>query len=419
MNILDQIHLQNPWYRNRAFRPAEEKLPKRNAFDDLWADITNLRQIISISGLRRVGKSTLIKQIINSLLENKTDPYKILYFSFDQPTILEEKDTLEKIITLYLKEILNKDIYKIKQKVYIFLDEIQLIPFWQDIVKRYYDISPNLKFIVSGSASLLISSKSKESLAGRIFEKKLSPLTFSEYKKLSKNRDFEEFLNFGQFPELLDINDNLKKIEYLKEGVISKVLEVDIVKTYGVRKISDFERLFWSLLPNCGQIIDSSRLMSDLGFKKATLFKYLKVLEQSLLINKVLNFSGSFRSEKRLLRKLYPGSSNFLSVISDPVNSGFKAETYVSSLLSSLNGSFYLYKIRDKEIDFILPERKTVIEVKYHEKIHKSDFQNKKSYNKKKKYRGIMVTKNKEQEFQDEDFTLIPIEEFEQKLTTI
>ena len=221
MNILDQIHLQNPWYRNRAFRPAEEKLPKRNAFDDLWADITNLRQIISISGLRRVGKSTLIKQIINSLLENKTDPYKILYFSFDQPTILEEKDTLEKIITLYLKEILNKDIYKIKQKVYIFLDEIQLIPFWQDIVKRYYDISPNLKFIVSGSASLLISSKSKESLAGRIFEKKLSPLTFSEYKKLSKNRDFEEFLNFGQFPELLDINDNLNFLAYIKNSNLS------------------------------------------------------------------------------------------------------------------------------------------------------------------------------------------------------
>lgn len=397
MKISDLIYLQNPWFRDQSFIPREDLLPKRTLFKSFLNDIVNFRQIISLVGLRRVGKSTLIKQIIAQMIKEKIMTTRIFYFSFDQPTIIETEDTLEAIIHFYFEKIIKKNINRLNEKVYLFFDEIQLIPYWQDILKRYYDINQNIKFIVSGSSSLFITKGSKESLAGRIFEKYLSPLSFSEYKKLSQKDDFIDYLNYGQFPELLQIKDNWRKIDYLKDGVIGKILEVDIVKTYGIRKTVDFERLFWSILPNSGQIIQSGKLMADLQFKKATLFKYLTILEKSLLINKVLNLSGSFRSEKRLLRKLYPASTNFFSFLPEPVQSGFKVESYIASLLKTKTDSLYLYNQRGKEIDFIIPEKKLVIEVKYQETIRPEDYSFLSKFIQKKNYRGIIISKGERQ----------------------
>jgi len=415
MTIEDLIYLQNPWFYDFYFIPNEYFLFKREIFEDFFNEVVNLNQIISLKGLRRVGKSTLIKQIIGELLKkNKVNPKNILYFSFDQPTVVENYQTLEKIIQFYFEKIINQKIYKLKEKVYIFFDEIQVIPFWQDILKRYYDINQNIKFIVSGSSSLFINEKSKESLAGRIFERDLLPLSFFEYQKLSKNVDFIDYLNFGQFPELLKIEDKNKKVEYLKEWVIGKILEVDIVKIYGVRKAFDFERLFWSLLPNTGQIINSKKLLVDLQMKKATLFKYLSILEKSLLIDKILNLSGSFRSEKRLLRKFYPSSTNFLSLIPEVINLGFKVESYVSQILKKRTRKIFLYHIRGKEIDFLLPDEKIAIEVKYQENIIPSDYKFLLEFIKEKKYRGILVTKNYESDdLADKGIKIIALEKLE------
>jgi hypothetical protein len=417
MTIEDLIYLQNPWFYDFYFIPNEYFLFKREIFEDFFNEVVNLNQIISLKGLRRVGKSTLIKQIIGELLRKKVNPKNILYFSFDQPTVIENYQTLEKIIQFYFEKIINQKIYKLKEKVYIFFDEIQVIPFWQDILKRYYDINQNIKFIVSGSSSLFINEKSKESLAGRIFERDLLPLSFLEYQKLSKNIDFIDYLNFGQFPELLKIEDKNKKVEYLKEWVIGKILEVDIVKIYGVRKAFDFERLFWSLLPNTGQIINSKKLLVDLQMKKATLFKYLSILEKSLLIDKILNLSGSFRSEKRLLRKFYPSSTNFLSLIPEVINLGFKVESYVSQILKKRTRKIFLYHTRGKEIDFLLPDEKIAIEVKYQENIIPSDYKFLLEFIKEKKYQGILVTKNYESDdLADKGIKIIALEKLEKTI---
>lgn len=416
MDIKELIYLQNPWYRDQKYIPSEHSLLKRNLFSSFEKEVTDIKQITSLTGLRRTGKSTLLKQVIANLLQKRVNPPRILYFSFDQPTIDEKPELLEIILTLYLSAILREEVHKIINKTYVFFDEIQLIPFWQDIIKRYYDLNQNLKFIVSGSSSLFISEKSKESLAGRIFTATLPPLSFAEYKRFSGKTDFTDFLDYGQFPEMLELKDNAKKIEYLQEGVIGKVLQIDIEKTYGIRKKVDFERLFWSLLPNAGQIIASRKLMTDLSLKKATLFKYLSILEQSLLIQKVLNLSGSFRSEKRLLRKLYPASSNFLKLIPEQVNAGFKAETYIHSLLHSFNKNIFLYHHRGKEIDFILPEKKLAFEVKYQEHIHPTDYRFLETYVEEKKYKGILLTKNIMPELPEKNISCIPLEQFEQYL---
>lgn len=395
MNITDLIYLQNPWWEEKNL-PQETIWPKRLIFDYFYQEITQLKQIVAFVGLRRVGKTTLIKQVISQLLKEGVEAKDIFYFSFDQPLVEENTDFLEQLINFYCQKIRGEKIHKIK-KAYLFLDEIQIIPFWQDILKRYYDLNQNIKFVISGSSSLFIKGKSKESLAGRIFEKTLFPLNFQEFKILSKRNNYEEYLNFGQFPELINIDSIEKKKEYLQEGIVEKVLEIDIQKIYHLRKTFDFQRLFWTLLPNTGWVIKSNRLMTDLSMKKATFFNYLNILENSLLVFKVLNLSGSFRSEKRLLRKIYPTSVNFLSLLPDKISLGVKIENYIAQILKERFKNLYLYRWLDKEIDFVIPEERLAIEVKCQEKIIPQDYRFLEKFVKEKGYHGFLVTKNQEE----------------------
>ena len=413
MNLSDLIALQNPWWHDPSFIPQEYHLPRRMIASSLLRDVTSLKQITSLTGLRRTGKSTLLKQCIGELLKTGVSPQRILYFSFDQPTVLETPQTIEALLTIFFTTVLKEPLHRIQQPVYIVLDEVQLIPMWQDIIKRYYDLNQKLKFIISGSAALFLSRHAKESLAGRLLERQLPPLSFAEYQQLGGKGDFNAYLTFGQFPELLEISDTQKKIEYLKDGVIGKILEVDIVKTHGIRKIVDFERLFWSLLPNAGQIIRTTNLMADLAIKKATLFTYLNVLEQSLLIHKVVNISGSFRSEKPLLRKLSPASTNFLALIPEPVSVGFMAETYAAMILKQRAPHLFLSHQRDREIDFIVPEEKLAIEIKYQSSIRPDDCKTITSYITKKGYQGIVFTKYPQPLTQSGGVRFIPLEDIE------
>lgn len=392
MNTLDHIYFQNPWLRDVSAIPKEHLWMHRKLYTALESELFSSRHILAITGLRRVGKSTILKQLVAKLLTSNIAPSRVLYFSFDQPAIVEETGTLEKVIETYMNEIVGKP----AERVWVMLDEVQLIPYWQDILKRYYDATDTIKFIVSGSAALFLKSASKESLAGRLFQYEATPLTFSEYQMLSGDHDIIRFLEIGQYPELITMSDYAKQTEYIRDAVVGRVLEIDIPKLFGIRHVTDFERLFWSLLPNSGHIIKTSSLGAELGIKKSTLFRYLSVLEQALLTNTVTNISGSFRSTSRLLRKIYPASSNFLSLSPDPVSSGVKAEIYAYILLSKFNTPIHLFRKREKEIDFVLPEKKLAIEIKFKSQIRDQDAAMLKEYAKEKKYEGILVTRDTE-----------------------
>ena len=168
-------------------------------------------------------------------------------------------------------------------------------------------------------------------------------------------------------------------------------------------------------MPNPDTII----IKPSMGLSGKNLFKYLSILEQSLLIQKVLNLSGSFRREKRLLRKLYPASSNFLSLIPEQINTGFKAETYINTLLHSFTKNVYLYHHRNKEIDFILPEKQLAVEVKYQEHIAPYDYRFIESYIKDKGYKGMMITNNYSHTIPGKNLSFVPLEEVEYHLSAM
>ncbi|MDO9537137.1 MAG: AAA family ATPase, partial [Thermoplasmata archaeon] len=155
---------------------------RRDVFHKLVNSL-NHRRICVLTGTRRTGKTTLMKQFIDHLIDNGTPRANIVYYSFD-----EDRPSIRDIVQEYERRI-GKEIAFSKDKYFIFLDEIQKLDDWQNKIKYFYDHYKNLKFIVSGSASLFIKEKARESLAGRMEELSVGSLSFMEYLIFKKKED--------------------------------------------------------------------------------------------------------------------------------------------------------------------------------------------------------------------------------------
>jgi len=299
-----------------------------------------------------------------------------------------------------------------------------MVPFWQDTLKRYYDLNQNLKFIISGSSSLFLQEKSKESLAGRIFEQILPPLTFNEYKKIEKIklRDeivfFPDYLKYGGFFEELALTDEQRKKEFLREWVLGKVLERDLPTILRIADHQLFRILFNVLLQTNGQNVTLSKIASELNLSPTSITNYLTILEKTLLLSSAFNLVGSFVRRERRLRKIYPASSNFINFLPVfPPNLGAMAETYVYNYLAKIcKKDVFFFKDRGIEVDFIIPENRSVWEVKYQETIHKEDYRSLRLVMKKKKYPiGYLLTKNltEEHQFPEGKVFSLPVHQIE------
>ena len=178
--LLEILHSHNRWWT--ASKVPEGKLEefKRRDFFKLQ-DALNQEEITAIIGARRVGKTILIHQLIENLLEQGIDSKRILYLSIDDAYLkLSTGKPLLDVFDTYSKYILHEDLKDLNQQVYFFLDEIQYLDGWESVLKRWYDLKFKLKFIVSGSSSTSITKGSSEALLGRVEPRIVMPLKFLE-----------------------------------------------------------------------------------------------------------------------------------------------------------------------------------------------------------------------------------------------
>lgn len=402
LSLENLINLQNPWFIHRGDAPSERLLPKRDFYPQFKSIVEETKQISALVGIRRVGKTVMLRQILAEKLET---PHNLpLFFSFDQEIIPRLKNPLTEIIDYYLSRILKKRLSRIEQTIYLFFDEIQLVPFWQDTLKRYYDLNQNLKFIISGSSGLFLHESSKESLAGRIFEQILPPLTFGEYKKFKRisTKDeealtFLDYLQYGSFFEEIELLDEQRKKEFLREWVLGKVLERDLP---GLLRLSDSQILrilFQVILGMTGQNVVLSKIAADLSVSPTSITNYLAILEKTLLLSSVFNLAGSFVRRERRLRKIYPASPNFLNFLPVfPPNFGAMAEAYTLNFLKhKFNQEVFFFQQRGISVDFLIPPKELAIEVKFQEQIHPEDYKSLRLVMKRRKTsRALLLTKN-------------------------
>ncbi len=321
------------------------------------------RQIVAITGLRRVGKTTLMLKIIKEYLDNNFPKQNIFYFSFDDYSSVR----VTEIIDIYRK-LFNKDL-RAEEYLFVF-DEIQKIKNWEEQLKRIYDLYPKIKFLISGSESLFIRRKSRESLAGRIFQFKLNPLSFREYLsfksrkfsnlKLFRKEILKEFNNFlmcNGFPELIDKNPEIIR-KYIMEGIIDKILYHDMSEVFEVKNPAIIRKIFDIVHNNPGQIIELQQLAAEIGVTRHLLSEYLEYLEESFLIKKLYNYSKNTRKTQRKLKKYYSTLINPLLIEDD------FGRIFEQALVIHLNAEFFWRDAYKNEVDIIKTEPLTAIEIK-------------------------------------------------------
>jgi predicted AAA+ superfamily ATPase len=330
-NIADLLISFNEWWNTGAVRNDLKQVERRELFYKIIDYLEN-KQILSITGLRRTGKTTLIYQIIDHLISSGVDPKRILYFSFDE--LLSTKEVIDEVLNTYARTILNTPLVsKRPERVYVFFDEIQYVEKWQAILKRYYDLVLNIKFFVSGSASLHISARSKESLAGRIYDFVLDPMCFREflelkgvgikvkrgldpsrvegnYKTLRLRKEeitslLNEYLLKGGFPETI-AEESLEKIHtYIRSSVVDKVIFRDITNVFNVREPLALLEILKIAASNLGQIMEYESIGRALGLSRQTVSNYVFYLEQSNLIMVLKNYTKGYLSGVRKAKKFY------------------------------------------------------------------------------------------------------------------
>lgn len=394
--------------------------PKKRFDFSLLLSYLSKRQIVELTGLRRVGKSTLLFQLINHQISLKNNPFTLLYFTFDDVQL-----TLDELFEQYHKQ--TGIDYK-KEHLIIFLDEIQKLPNFQNQIKVYFDLYPNLKFVISGSTSLFIRKKSQESLAGRIITHHLLPLSYSEYlmfrgqeQLLKKSilyakdleREFVVFLKSQLIESIVMPTDQEKKNFYL--SILKKVIYEDLPMVFSIDNPPMLYRIVQMIAQNPGGIINNIHLAQDLGISNKTVALYLSYLEDVLLIKKFYNFSRNLTSSEKRLKKYYLSSPSFAFALTDFLSPSFLFENYYASLTKTI----YFYRdVSAHEVDFIsVGSQQQIIPVEVKDKviIKKDDyrnlvlFMNKFSLTKSQIY--CKVIKKSTITYKDKTITLIPFYE--------
>lgn len=367
MDIFERILRSNPWWEGAGVEGIKG-FKKRDMFEHLLK-FMDLPQCVVITGLRRVGKTTLLFQLIELLLKQGIDKKQVLYFSFDE-LLAKDPDIIERVLDLYEKEILRKEL----SQVYIFLDEINHIRNWQIIIKRFYDLSKGIKFVVTGSSSVFLK-KSKESLAGRVYEFELNPLNFREYlsikgikiadwrvQSLVLKRELNRFLLNGGLPEIVDKTD-FEIIHKYTKGVVEKIIFHDIPIVYDVGNPEVLNEVFSIIAKTPGNIIEYGKIASMLGVSYQTISKYIRYLEKAYLVRILYNYRGSPLTTARKSKKIYPIAPTLSSAVLPSERDFFLVlpKLIENSVVTALDARYFFREYY--EVDILYKE--LPVEVKY------------------------------------------------------
>ena len=334
----------------------------------------NKPQATVITGLRRVGKTTALKYLLEKIPHNNK---KYLDFEKIENRILFSQNSYADI-----ENGLKALGLLLDQTAALALDEIQLVPNAPSVVKYLYD-TYQIKFILTGSSSYYLKNHFTESLAGRkrIFE--MFPLSFDEFllfRDFKKNQlesfackpfsefiylqfkqEYEEFLKFGGFPEVVLAETADDKTAFLKD-ILNAYIELDIKLLSDFQASNDLYRLCQLLAAHSGSKIDISKLSSIAGINRHKLTDYLELFEYTYFIHRVSTFTKNKDREVASQRKVYLADTGLLQILAQ-VSSGQVFENAIALQLKQKGEINYFQKKSGQEIDFIF-NNQIAIEVK-------------------------------------------------------
>jgi predicted AAA+ superfamily ATPase len=359
----------NPFWK----APLEVEYRDRSCYPGIWA-LVDEPQIISLCGLRRVGKTTLMQKLVQDLAK-KHPADSILYFSFDDFQGAELADVLDAF----------EEIHGKKPK-FLFFDEVQKLQNWAEKVKILYD-TKKYKIFVSGSESLFLRHGARESLAGRIYEFEIKGLSFSEYlgfvgkKQMAAKPqlygkelkiEFGKYLMSAGFPELIG-KDDAGLVRLYLQKMVEKIIFVDLRQIYPIEDPAKLSSMLDIIISNPGMLVDFSSLSQELGISRQTISKYFYYLESGHLVVKLYNYSRNKITSEKRLKKFYPA---FLSpALLDPMDEAQRGKLIETFCVLNTEAKFFWRDKFKDEVDIILQHGKnaTPIEIKYRNRPEQGD----------------------------------------------
>ncbi|MCU0898716.1 MAG: ATP-binding protein [Burkholderiales bacterium] len=394
----------NPWWRGDTV----PDLPtwRRAAFRELLALTTNppAPRAVLVSGARQIGKTTLMLQVIDALLQTGVAPANILYATFDHPIL--KLAGIDAVLDAW-----RAREPKVEGPEYLFLDEAQFIRDWGTWVKHQVDFQKNRRLTFTGSA-MPLAEAGQESGVGRWRTIRLTTLSFYEYLQI-KNLSlpslprlrslrqlfewqrgdflraadaaapyvahFHEYLVRGGFPQAAQVESITQAQRLLREDIIDKVLKRDMTALFGVRRVLDLEHTFLYLCMHDGGLLDMVDLCGNLAVKRPTAQNFIELLEATHLIYRLPPF-GYGKDVLRARFKIYLADAAIApavmlkgkSVIEDAAALGVATETAV---FKHLFARYYPQNVRfsywrgkkDREVDLVAEVEGHIVpfEVKY------------------------------------------------------
>ena len=263
-----------------------------------------------ITGLRRSGKSTLLSLFENHLITSGVDRNHIIRMNFESFEFDEITNYKE------LHAYINKRILDPNKRHYILLDEVQQVSSWERVINSFF-VDANVDIFITGSNAYLLSSELSTLLSGRYVEIKMQPLSFKEYiefldsdKEMSLPEKFNQYLEYGGLPTIVELLDNPDTIGPFLEGIYNTVLMKDVIERNGVRDAALLESILKFIAANIGSIVSTKKIsdyLTSSGRKTTsdTIDNYLKMLENAFIIYKANRYDLKGKMFLKTLEKYY------------------------------------------------------------------------------------------------------------------
>ena len=361
---MDKILLKEVVVEQRDFILKKEYGVERECLVNIAKQVKS-SHVVAISGLRRSGKSTLLKQIMQKYYQN--DGY---YLNFEDERLLEFTASDFNFLFEILIELYG-------EKKVFFFDEIQNIPKWELFVRRMHD--RGYKFFITGSNASLLSREIGTRLTGRYLPVQLFPFSFNEFLLFNGEqidslsllktstrgrlkRFFNRYLMWGGMPEYL----KYKNADLLK-GVYEDILYRDIVARYDIKEVKILRELGLYFMSNTGALFSYNRLKQSLGLGSVNTAKsYCDYLENSFLVYAVNQFSYSVKKQIQNAKKAYVIDNGILEAVAFRFsqNRGKYLENLVHVELRRRGLDVYYYKTSGGfEVDFVLKNGRKIVEL--------------------------------------------------------
>lgn len=416
---MDNVLLEdNPhWVNDKVYEilTHREILPKAYA-------LLETKEVLALIGARRVGKSSLAKLLMRELLKS-VDAKNIFFINLEKPYFIPHKQDpqyLEDIYDSYLK-LADPNL---DEKIYFFIDEIQIFENWEVFIKSKYENS-NIKFIITGSNASLLHSELSTLLTGRVIKLEIYSFNFREFlgykgvdissklmrtkNRIEIKRYVDEYMKWGGYFSVMETDDeSIKKV--LLQNIVEDIIFKDIVPRHNIKNAQEIRDMFFYLVSNASNTLTYASLSKKIGLDAKTVKEYVNYFEDNFLIAGLSSYHTKLTAQIKSAKKIYMMDNGFLNLgIHRTQNRGIYLENLVYISLSQSSQDL-TYINESYEIDFF--DGKTLYQVSYDlsdEKTKKREFRAFEQYKNISK-ENVLVTYDLDKTI--DDITVIRLDSF-------